>query len=195
MSQSQLLDSLNMIGSSKTAPVGQARARRASIMSLERFVEAEIGLAPIHTGNIDSAQATRSTSSSNSAAAGVYTMPAVAICGYHANPEDQNEMSFLGGELLHVRPSSDLWLLARKDSGETGIVPANFLELLEHPQTVGKRGDLSMWVWPDIQSMLHSAMALKHRLQDSMDMRWKRKMMARKARLAMGRLRRVRGTR
>ena len=110
------------------------------------------GMAPMHTGGTNmgmgmgmgrpmSQEPTRSIGPNRSIvppgaaggdpeAAGNYAYKARALYAYTASPDDPAEISFAKGEILDIVDNNGKWWQARKESGATGIVPSNYLQLI-----------------------------------------------------------------
>lgn len=54
-----------------------------------------------------------------------------ALFSYEADPNDQYEISFNQGEILKVTDIEGRWWKARRTDGVTGIIPSNYVELID----------------------------------------------------------------
>ncbi|AET40984.1 osmosensor SHO1 Ecym_7134 [Eremothecium cymbalariae DBVPG len=56
-----------------------------------------------------------------------------ALYAYEADESDAYEISFQQGEILRVGDIEGRWWKAKRSNGETGIIPSNYVELIDDP--------------------------------------------------------------
>ncbi|TEB27816.1 hypothetical protein FA13DRAFT_1816234 [Coprinellus micaceus] len=56
---------------------------------------------------------------------------AEALFAYHAASEDPSELSFRKGEVLEILDRTGKWWEGRREDGSTGIIPSNYLRVLD----------------------------------------------------------------
>lgn len=61
-----------------------------------------------------------------------FNYTARALYSYHADESDQYEISFDQGEILKVSDIEGRWWKARRQNGETGIIPSNYVQLIDN---------------------------------------------------------------
>ncbi|KAK5123716.1 High osmolarity signaling protein sho1b [Meristemomyces frigidus] len=133
--QPQMYNSAQLAGFETSSPVtgypgGPPGApKRESTSAFPQPAQSNHNLAPTQPTTAASAAAPSQQDSSVSQPT-EYPYRAKAIYSYEANPDDANEISFGKHEILEVSDVSGRWWQAKKETGETGIAPSNYLILL-----------------------------------------------------------------
>ena len=131
--QQQMYNSSALAGFETSSPVagfpggrpGEQKRESASAFPAPAQSQPVQAQAPIQPQTVQHQQQDSSVSQPTE-----YPYRAKAIYSYEANPDDANEISFTKHEILEVSDVSGRWWQAKKENGDTGIAPSNYLILL-----------------------------------------------------------------